>query len=197
MAVDDSVVKWLTLLRQGDPAAAKALWDRYFAPMTDLARARLDGATRRVADENDVALSAYFSFCTGMKKGKFPDLADGNSLWKLLVVITVRKAIATVMKEKRQRRGGGRRIGESAYDIALALDAQPTPATMAAVSDEINMLLNRLDDPLLRQVRMLKLEGYQNEEIARKLGCVPRTVERKLQRIRAKWEKESDGADEP
>jgi DNA-binding CsgD family transcriptional regulator len=32
-----------------------------------------------------------------------------------------------------------------------------------------------------------KLEGYTNDEIAAKLGCARRTVERKLRVIRAVW----------
>jgi DNA-directed RNA polymerase specialized sigma24 family protein len=35
-----------------------------------------------------------------------------------------------------------------------------------------------------------KLEGYTDEEIAARLGCVTRTVERKLARIRSIWARE-------
>jgi DNA-directed RNA polymerase specialized sigma24 family protein len=34
------------------------------------------------------------------------------------------------------------------------------------------------------------VDGYTNEEIAEKLECVPRTVERKMRLIRDKWAKE-------
>ncbi len=44
-----------------------------------------------------------------------------------------------------------------------------------------------LNDPGLRQIAFWKLEGYTNEEIAEKLECTLRTVERKLERIRAYW----------
>jgi DNA-directed RNA polymerase specialized sigma24 family protein len=36
-------------------------------------------------------------------------------------------------------------------------------------------------------VALWKMEGYANEEIAAKLGCVPRTVERRLRLIRSVW----------
>ena len=35
-----------------------------------------------------------------------------------------------------------------------------------------------------------KVPGYTNEEIASRLDCVPRTIERKLARIRMRWENE-------
>jgi DNA-directed RNA polymerase specialized sigma24 family protein len=51
-------------------------------------------------------------------------------------------------------------------------------------------MLDALADDTLKQIATLKLEGYTNEEIAGRLGCVPRTVERKLERIREKWSQE-------
>jgi hypothetical protein len=40
---------------------------------------------------------------------------------------------------------------------------------------------------VLRNAAQWKLENYTNEEIAAKLGCVPRTVKRKLKVIRGLW----------
>ena len=48
-------------------------------------------------------------------------------------------------------------------------------------------------DPVLRRVALLKLEGYTNPEIATELGITARTVERKLDRIRARWTNCDDG----
>jgi DNA-directed RNA polymerase specialized sigma24 family protein len=45
-------------------------------------------------------------------------------------------------------------------------------------------LIGQLDDSTLQSVARWKLEGYTDEEIAARLGCVTRTVERKLARIR-------------
>jgi hypothetical protein len=44
----------------------------------------------------------------------------------------------------------------------------------------------------LRSVAVWKMEGYTNAEIADKLGCVPVTVERKLQLIRSLWANERE-----
>jgi DNA-binding CsgD family transcriptional regulator len=39
----------------------------------------------------------------------------------------------------------------------------------------------------LRHVADWKLQGYTNEEIAQRLGCVHRTVERRLNVVRSVW----------
>src|SRR3954452_19706131 len=107
-----SVTHWIQALRGGDPGAAQKLWERYFPRLVGLARARLQGARRRAEDEEDVALSAFDSFCRGAREGRFPRLADRNDLWRLLVVLTARKAVDLLQREGRLKRGPVR--GESA-----------------------------------------------------------------------------------
>jgi hypothetical protein len=66
-----------------------------------------------VADEEDVALSAFDSFCRGAEKGRFPRLQDCDDLWQLLFMITTRKAADLVEHERRQKRGGGLVLDEA------------------------------------------------------------------------------------
>ena len=58
------------------------------------------------------------------------------------------------------------------------------------MAEEYERLVARLGDADLRRVAVWKMEGYSNKEIATKLGCVPRTVERKLGLIRTLWSQE-------
>jgi hypothetical protein len=133
MADASTVTYWLHQLQAGDPAAAQPLWERYFARLVLLARSRLHGAPRRVADEEDVALSAFDSFCRGVAEGRFPRLHDRNNLWGLLVVLTARKAARLARDQRRQKRGGGRVGDESALagspetDHGLDQVASPEP----------------------------------------------------------------------
>ena len=76
-----SVTAWLDLLKTGDQEAAQQLWQRYFQSLVRLARSRLQARARAAADEEDVALSAFDTFCEGMAQGRFPDLADRDDLW--------------------------------------------------------------------------------------------------------------------
>ena len=103
---DDAITLWLGQLQTGDAAAARPLWDKYFHRLVGLARKRLADSPRRTADEEDVALSAFDSFCRGAEAGKFPDLTDRDSLWRLLTTFTVRKVSHHLRDEGRQKRGG-------------------------------------------------------------------------------------------
>lgn len=198
-----SVSRWIGELQAGDGAAVQPLWERYFARLVRLARAKLR-ATRRTAaaeDEEDAALSAFNSFCEGVARGRFPRLADRDDLWRLLVVITARKAGAQVQREGRQKRGGGKVLGvadlqavgpdgEPADVLGMALAAGPTPDFAAAAAEEFRRLLDALDDDELRRVALDRLDGYSNDEIAERLGCARRTVARRLDLIKKVWEAE-------
>jgi RNA polymerase sigma factor (sigma-70 family) len=200
MSCAGSVTHWLDLLKAGEPAAAQQVWERYFERLVRLARKRLLGEARRVADEEDVALSAFASFCRCAELGRFPQLQDRDDLWQLLVVLTARKALALVRSERRQKRGGGKvraasdfhESGKGADESALAqiIGREPTPEFAAQFEEESERLLAHLGNDELRAVARSKLEGYTNEEIAQKLDCVPRTVERRLRTIRGLWSKE-------
>lgn len=186
-----SVTCWIVQLRAGDRAAADPLWHRYFERLVALARARLLRAPRRAADEEDVALSAFHSFCRAAQRGRFPKLDDREDLWRLLVALTTRKAAHLLRDGSRLKRGGGQsdRNGE-AVDLDSLATSEPSPDFLAEMAEECRRLLDRLGEDTLRSVVLWKMEGYTNEEIAVKLACVPRTVERKLRLIRDIWEGE-------
>jgi DNA-directed RNA polymerase specialized sigma24 family protein len=192
MSTTGSVTRWLGDLKAGTQSAAHFVWERYWRQLVALARNRLHDAPRALADEEDVALSALDSFCRGAGQGCFPQLADRHDLWRLLVVITARKAHGLAKHQRRQKRGGTGPAGPAAQDLALAqaVGREPTPAFAAQVADECRRLLARLADPDLRRIALWKMEGYTTEEIAAEVGCVPRTVERRLRVIRSLWNEE-------
>jgi DNA-directed RNA polymerase specialized sigma24 family protein len=154
-----------------------------------LARQKLQGRPRRAADEEDVALSAFDSFCRAAERGRFPQLGDPDSLWRLLVVITARKAAHLTRAEGRLKRGGGAVMDATAC-LNEVLGREPTPAFAAQAAEEYRRLLALLGDADLQRAAVLKIEGYTLEEIATQLGRVPRTVKRWLQLVRQIWEKE-------
>jgi DNA-directed RNA polymerase specialized sigma24 family protein len=193
MSSAGTVTAWINQLGAGDDAAAQKLWECYFQRLVSLARVRLRGKSRAAADEEDVALSAFDSFCRGIQAGRFPRLDDRDRLWQLLMVITARKAIDVAQREGRRKRGGGKVRHASAVppeDLVRVLGPEPTPALAAQLAEECQRLLERLGDAQLRSVALWKMEGYANEEIAARLGRSLPTVERKLRRIRDLWARE-------
>ena len=84
---------WVSQLKDGDPQAAQQLWNTYFLRMVKVARCKLHGAPGRMADEEDVALSAFKSFCRGTRDGRFPQLHEHEDPWPLLLALTTHKAI--------------------------------------------------------------------------------------------------------
>jgi len=192
--VPGSVTALVERLKDGDHEAANQLWKRYYPRLVALARKKLRGACRRVADEEDAVLSALNSFCRRAEEGKFPDLKDRDGLWSLLVLITARKAADLVRDQLREKRGSGLVRGDSALHPANAdfstqdfdaLEAdQPTPEEAAILAEEVEKLLGQLQDPRLREAAVWKLEGYSNAEIAARQTCSERTVERRFGIIR-------------
>jgi len=200
MSVDERVTCWLRQLEAGDHDAARLLWQRYYRELVELARARLGQTPRRIADEEDVALSVLHSLCEGAAKGQFAAVANRRELWQLLATITVRKVINQQRLLKKQKRGGGRVRGDSVLGIGDGdgwgagfdeiLGDAATPEVLAIAVEEYQRLMRVLDDDRLRAIAQCKLEGHRNEEIADRLGLACRSIERKLQRIRQVWEAE-------
>lgn len=197
MPSGNSVSHWIELLQSsGSPDAAEQLWARYFERLVRLARGRLQRQPRRAADEEDVALSAFHSFCRGTEQGRFPRLADRDDLWRLLVTLTERKASHQVRDERRLKRGGGAVLGESGVGgpdegFAQMAGREPTPEFAAQMAEECGRLLSCLDDPELQSIAVFRMEGYTAAEIAGRLGCAVSTVERRLRLIRQIWKEKT------
>lgn len=188
-----TVTLWLEQLKDGDPDAAGPLWREYYAGLISLARRGLRAVPNAVADEEDIVVSAFDSFCEGAMTGRFPDLNDRHDLWKLLFTITARKAHGQVKYETRLRRGGGKvvplgQVGDGKVDVAAGIAGrEPSAGFAAEVADEYRRLLAMLDSDQLRQIAVWKMEGYTNAEIGAKIDRAVPAVERKLNLIRSTW----------
>lgn len=190
-----SVTQFFGQLRTGSPAAAEALWERFFPRLVALARKTLVGRPQRVADADDAVQSAFASFCLRVKAGEY-DVGNRTDLWNLLGVITANKARMQARREGAEKRGGGRVVGESGLTRP---DGNPLPldeAAAGAVAADFDLqcadLLDRLE-PELREIAVLRLLGYRNAEIADMHECTERRIERKLNLIRQRWEAEWPG----
>ena len=210
MASDEKTVatitSWFHQLREGDEEAARQLWNEYFDRLVQLAKRRMTGRLRRAADEEDVALSVFDTICRRAGRGEFQAVDNRDDLWRLLVTVTQRKIVARARREHAQKRGGGELRGESVFGeypsgdgnrgIGLVAGAAPTPEFIVAMEEEQQRLLNQLDDEMLVRIAVARMEGESVEEIARKLDFAPRTIERKLNRIRDRWSGELENLED-
>ena len=204
MGAQGSVTRLIIDLRSDDPrvreVAARLVWGRYFQELLSLARNNLSARIRSREDEEDVLQSMYKSFCLRQRRGDF-DLANRDQLWNLLVQITLRKARNTATRHlqgkrdvrREDQRAAGRSDEDSKPTILDQIDSDgPTPAEAALMNEALERRFQMLKDPHLRQIALGKLEGYTNLEIAAQLRCTVRSVERKLERIRAYWQTGED-----
>ena len=107
MADQSSITQWIGELRRPQRGGGKAV-GAVFSAAGGAARKKLRDAPRRVADEEDVVVNAFHSFCAGAAEGRFPRLDDRDDLWQVLVVLTARKAADQLKHQYRQKRGAAR-----------------------------------------------------------------------------------------
>jgi RNA polymerase sigma factor (sigma-70 family) len=164
----------LARFRQHDAAAAEVLFERYAQRLTQLARSRLSRKLQARVDAEDVVLSAYRSFFLLAQDGEVTLRASGD-LWRLLARITLRK----VYRNARRHRADCRSVEREETVEAVPMSQEPTPAESAALLDELRMVMAPLGD-VQRRIVVLRLEGYEVEEIASAVQRSARTVRRTL-----------------
>ena len=158
---------------------------------------------RAVADEEDIALSALNSVILGARAQKFPQLTDRSDLWKLLVVVTSRKAVARQRQHYAAKRpdrnvvgGAGKSAASDCSELSKVLGREPSPEFAALFAEQVRNLLATLPGDEFRQVALMRLEGYTNREIAEKLNWYEVKVERRLRIIRKCWSAAVESLDE-
>jgi hypothetical protein len=178
---------WIAELRAGNRDAAKPLFDRYMARLVGLARKHLQGVPRRATSEEDVALAAFNSFYLRVERGEFGWVEDGTDLWRLLLYLTAMKAAGVANYERMKRRD--HRITIDGLDGAAVsvLAREPTAEFAAQCAEEARRLLDSLDDPILRRIAVMRMEGFGIGEIAEELALARSTVSRKLKVIQETW----------
>ncbi|MCD0459005.1 ECF-type sigma factor [Roseiconus lacunae] len=194
------VTNWFRNLENGDEQAAEKLWEYCFPKMLAHSKRRLPPNFRKALDEEDIALSAFRSLCSRARRGHLQSIQGRDELIKLLTVITTRKTLNHIKFESREKRGSGKVRGESWFfssrdhshaNSGSAMEqceaAVDTPALMAQYTEQCKRMLDELQDPVLETIVLLRLEGYGIDEIAERMGCAKRTVERRLKLIREIW----------
>ncbi|MBT4012764.1 MAG: hypothetical protein HN617_15435 [Planctomycetaceae bacterium] len=192
-----SITRWIHALRGGDEIAAHSIWNQYIKQLSIVARNYLKTAPQRMADEEDVVVKAFNSFFKGVKDDRFERLNSREDLWQILIMLTSRHAISQAIAENCKKRGGGNVHNESALSGAgldnfpTAISAfsgeSPTPEFVVTMLQQCQYLLDSLPNALLRDIALLRFEGFACAEIAKRINRSERTVQRKLASIRRQW----------
>ena len=182
-----SVTRLIRAAQHDRASAVGPLLAVYFDRLVNLARKRLQDLPGMANYDEDLALRSFYSVYRRVRDPERPlQLAGRDDLWRLLATRTISRAIDLIRRHRPEEVPGE-------YSLEQLLTREPTPEEAAATADECRRLLGLLEEPELRQIALWKVEGYTNEEIAARLDCVPRTVERKVRRIRLLWRHELQG----
>jgi RNA polymerase sigma factor (sigma-70 family) len=179
-----SITRLIRAVQDGSNSAVRPLMAAYFDRLVHLAGKRLQNLPGLGGYDEDLALRSFHSVCQRLRDPSRPlDLAGRDDLWRLLATRTVSRAIDLIRRHRPLEVPGE-------HDFTQLLTREPSPEEAVEVADECRRLLESLREPELRQIALWKVEGYTNGEIAARLDCVPRTVERKISRIRLLWRHE-------
>jgi RNA polymerase sigma-70 factor (ECF subfamily) len=189
-AMADSFTGFLNRLQNRDDAAANELFGRFAGRLIALARRRIGGKLRRKVDPEDIVQSAYKSFFHRYGDGGL-DAVGWNSLWGLLVLITVRKCAERVAYHRAARRDAAREVagpagGDSPWSDPLS--REPTPEEAAVLGETVARLFAALEEAD-RPVLELSLQGFSTREISEQVGRAERTVRLFREGIRKRLER--------
>ena len=196
MSEDAAFAEVMGRLRAGDQAAAAEVFRRFANRLIGLARTHLDHRIRQKVDPEDVMQSALKSFFARHADGQF-DLAGWDSLWSMLVVITLRKCghkaeyFRTAMRDVSREQAPPTAAEDSASSWhAVAHD--PTPVQAVMLAEAVEQVLQSLGDDRERQIVELSLQGFTPVETSAQVGRSERTVQRVLDRVRRRLQRMRD-----
>lgn len=184
---DDTSVDLLKRWKDGDEAAATALFDRYVNQLCGLARNRLSERMKRRVEPEDIVNSAYRSFFRKAGDDQYT-LSRSGDLWKLLAAITINKLRGQVEFHTAQKRGiyTEESLATTRSTMGIgpqAIGTEPTPEDAAAVVEELETVMADLT-PIQRTVFELALQNKDESEIAEAIQRSGRTVRRALAEIK-------------
>jgi DNA-directed RNA polymerase specialized sigma24 family protein len=189
--VDDSSAHLVERWRAGDQQAATALFQRYAEQLLALVRKRLAPSLAPRLDPEDVVQSAYRSFFTGTRNGRFV-LERSGDLWHLLAAIAVHKLHHQIAHHTAGKRAVGRETALHADDSVYGVHPEavargPTPDEAVAVVDELQTVMRGLL-PLHRRMVELYLQGLAAEDIAAATQRTDRMVRLVLAQVKGQLE---------
>lgn len=179
----DDDLERIAAFKAGSESAARELFDKYCERLMALARRRIGGRLTGRIDPEDILQSAFRTFFARVRNDEFSFHGE-DDLCKLLVRLTVRKALRQVAHHRAAKRNAEREAGhgDEADLMGQIAACAPTAEMEVAVMDEIGRFVARLT-PVERDILEFRLQGFTPPEIAEKTGTYDRKVRRVLDRL--------------
>lgn len=167
--------------KAGDEGAVAELFTRYAPHVRAVVRRRLSNKLRPRFDSVDGTQDVWLSFLkASVERFDFPNEAAFLGY--------LSKMAANKVWEEHRRRGAQKNDLNRERPIVGETDPparQPTPSQVAVAGERWDGLVGGLT-PAHRQVLEMLRDGYTHDEIGRRLGCHPKTVQRLLQRLKGR-----------
>lgn len=169
-------------VKRGESDAFRQLCDRYLPTLTRTVDRRV--APAEGIDADGVANSVLHSLWRAVvQRGRFHEVHDRDSLRRVLAEI-VRQKVRRRRRDATRQKRDDRDTRRETFDATPSPD--PGPELLLEIRESIDEWLGLLL-PEQRDLVRWQVEGYTNAEVAQKLGCSLRSVERHLHAVRAIW----------
>ncbi len=165
--------------QHGQTEAASEIYERYWNRLFALARRRTGFDLAQRLDPEDVVQSVFRTFFRRAADGSY-ELPDGDTLWKLLMVITLNK-IRTLADYHRAAKRDVRKTKE------LEFLTQSLSKSSIEAEDLLGWTIRELTEslpPEHQRIIEMRIKGFKIEEIAATCQRSKRTTERVLQSFR-------------
>lgn len=177
---DNSLVK---RLQSGEDDAATALYVRYANRLQRLAKYQTSDELSLRVSSDEIVQTVFRTFFRRASQGQY-SVADGEELWKLLLVIALNK-IRKLSEFHHAKKRDIRRTNSfdsNFFDTRIQnSDDQDTAHLVLKIT--VDELLSKLPESHQEVIR-LRIEGNSIPEIAQKTERAKRTAERILQEFR-------------
>lgn len=178
----------------GNSEAESKLFERFFQIVLGLVDQKLGNLPRRVADQEDVALSVMRNMLCGIRDQQFKDLHNREDLWQIVWDLISKRSVDFKRSLTRHKHDFRREIHNCSLDdtgdssagdefVLTTCDDEPD----FVLQEVWQHLMAMLDDPELREIGIRKHDGMSSSEIARDLGSTTSRVDFKWKVIRMKW----------
>jgi DNA-directed RNA polymerase specialized sigma24 family protein len=143
---------------RGDSTAANKLFQRYFEQLVAKLRCRVNRKVQAAEDSEDAAQYALAEVLGNLVEGRYPNLADRESLWALLVHIGDLRTKQVWRYSTAKRRDVRKLQGQLAMDLN-----SETPEAFDPSSDTISAsMLVEMEDMIEHLARQFSKKEYKN-----------------------------------